>query len=249
MPLPSWASRRQDIVHDESSRSTLPLPDKLKVTALDFHIANSTKFLLRTVESAWSDGAIGMLLLVLLAGTVFFLMKRVWRALPGRSLSLKSTSAAPWYDENGARTRTPAAIEDMRGRTRINNELQEKSAILGTVNHALNTFLDSGDWSAASRHLLSFALRQTQSEYGFLGVVLDGPVLRVLVHSGIVWDEIENRELYESKMKHYEECGYFELEHQQTMLGEVMLKAKTVVSNNPAGDARSKGLPKGHPLL
>jgi len=44
------------------------------------------------------------------------------------------------------------------------------------VTQALTDFLDSGNWSAASQHLLTFAIQQTQSEYGFLGVILEGPV-------------------------------------------------------------------------
>jgi|HubBroStandDraft_2_1064218.scaffolds.fasta_scaffold00467_5 hypothetical protein len=76
------------------------------------------------------------------------------------------TSALP---PTPASTPTPAA-------------LHEKIATLEVVTRTLNTFLESGNCIEASKDLLSFALRQTQSAFGFLGVVLEGPVLRVLVH-------------------------------------------------------------------
>jgi hypothetical protein len=46
-----------------------------------------------------------------------------------------------------------AAGNDLPEHQHIKDELEKKSAILATVNRALNTFLDSGDWSGASRHL------------------------------------------------------------------------------------------------
>jgi hypothetical protein len=87
--------------------------------------------------------------------------------------------------KNGSSAASSAAVGDLPEHQRIKDELHKKSAVLATVNHALNTFLDTGDWSAASRHLLSFALKETQSELGLLGAVLEGPVLRVLAHNGI----------------------------------------------------------------
>jgi hypothetical protein len=186
---------------------------------LDFHLANSITFslLLHAADSAWSSAAIGILLL-LLAGAVVLLLQR-------GNAAAGSSSAAEHQ--------------------RIKDELEKKSAILATVNHALNTFLDSGDWSAASRHLLSFALKETQSKFGLLGAVLEGPVLRVLAHNGIHWAAGGNQ----SKMKQHEGCGNFELEHRQNLLGEVVQKAKTVVSIIPFGSHHSEHVPDGHPLF
>jgi PAS domain S-box-containing protein len=99
-----------------------------------------------------------------------------------------SISSAPIYGQNGGFAGVLAIFEDISERKRIEQELQEKTEVLTTVTHALNTFLDTGDWSQASRHLLSFAIRQTQSGMGFLGVVLDGPLLRILAHDGVSWD-------------------------------------------------------------
>jgi signal transduction histidine kinase/CheY-like chemotaxis protein len=195
---------------------------------LDVYLANSTTFLLflRASGSSWSGLTIGILLL-LLAGAVALLLRR----------------------ENAATATRSTVDDDVPEHQLIKQELEKKSAILSTVNHALNTFLDSGDWSAASRHLLSFALEETHSEFGLLGAVLEGPVLRVLAHNGIHCGQPGDHHLYESKMKRYEECGYFELEHRQNLLGEVIQKAKTVVSINPSGSHHSEHVPPGHPLF
>lgn len=132
---------------------------------------------------------------------------------------------------------------------KLARELDEKSSTLATVTQALNTFLETGNWSGASKQLLSFVLQQTKSEHGFLGVVLDGPVLRILAHDGIVWDKVMNRELFEAKMRQFAESDFFELSHRDNLLGEIIFKGKTMVSNHPSADPRAKGVPAGHPVM
>jgi two-component system cell cycle sensor histidine kinase/response regulator CckA len=160
-----------------------------------------------------------------------------------------SISAAPFFNEHGVKSSMMAVFEDISERKRIELELREKTEVLSTVTQALNTFLESGDWSAASRHLLKFAIHKTQSGYGFLGVVMAGSVLRVLAHDGIVWDAQLNRELYEGKIRQYETEGYFEVKHVDNLLGEVIAKGKTVIGNAPEIDSGSRGLPAGHPAM
>jgi PAS domain S-box-containing protein len=160
-----------------------------------------------------------------------------------------SISAAPVFNELGVMSSMMRVIEDISERKRIALELQEKTHILRTVTHALNTFLESGDWSAASLHLLKFAIRETQSEYGLLGVVLGGSDLRLLAHDGIVWDANLNRDLYEGKIRQFETAKYFEVKHVNNLLGEVIAKRKTVIANSLEIDPRSGGLPSGHPSM
>jgi PAS domain S-box-containing protein len=119
-----------------------------------------------------------------------------------------SLSTAPVSDENGNITGLVNVIEDISERKKTELELYEKSAVLTAVTQALTDFLDSGNWSAASQHLLTFAIRQTQSQYGFLGVILEGPVLRVLAHDGVTWDVKLNRALYDEKMRQHAADGY-----------------------------------------
>ena len=160
-----------------------------------------------------------------------------------------SISTAPLRDEAGRLTGIMATIEDIRERKRIERELNEKSATLAAVTHALNSFLESGDWSAASKHLLAHTLQQTKSESGFLGVLLDGPILRVLAHDGLAWDPGVNCQLYDAKLKQQAAQGFFDVSYQKNLLGEVISRGQTVVSNQPSSDPRSGGLPPGHPAV
>jgi PAS domain S-box-containing protein len=160
-----------------------------------------------------------------------------------------SFSAAPILDERGKLVSMMGVFEDISERKRIALELQEKSEIISTVTHALNTFLETNDWSTASRHLLTFAIHKTQSEYGFLGVVIEEGVLRVLAHDGMGWDMKLNRKMYEEKMLQHATQGYFEVGHRHNLVGEVINKGAPVVANCPETDPRSGGLPDGHPRL
>ncbi len=160
-----------------------------------------------------------------------------------------SISAAPVRNQVGQLAGVVAIAEDITERKRIDLELKEKTAVLTAVTQALNSFLDQGDWSEASRHLLQFALRRTQSEYGFLGVVLDGSTLRILAHEGVVWDTEINRELYEEKIRQHASEGYFEVAYVHNLLGEVITKGETLIANSPKTNPRSGGLPAGFPRL
>jgi hypothetical protein len=114
---------------------------------------------------------------------------------------------------------------------------------------SLNLFLESGTWRAASQRLLRFAIQETQSAYGFLGVVLGESVLRILAYDGIPWDARINRDLYEEKIRQHREEGYFEITHVGNLLGQVIAKGLTVIANSPSSDPRSGGLPPEHPPL
>src|SRR5438477_2121793 len=100
-----------------------------------------------------------------------------------------SICCAPLFEPDGKQTGVMATIEDISERRRMELELREKSAILVTVTQALNLYLETGDWTVASRELLAFVMQQTRSEYGFLGVVLDRSQLRLLSHDGKMWDQ------------------------------------------------------------
>ena len=166
------------------------------------------------------------------------------------SAFLVSISTAPLVDEAGAVAGTVGVIEDISERKRIERELHEKTDLLSTVTQALNVYLDVGEGAPASRELLAFAIQKTQSEYGFLGVVLDGHVLRILAHDGVVWDTKLNRELYEERVRQFEARGYFDvLPDHNLLLGDVVLKGQTIITNFPISDPRARGVPEGHPAM
>lgn len=97
-------------------------------------------------------------------------------------------SAAPMHDENGQCIGVMSVIEDISERKRMELELLETTGMLSAVTQVLNIYLEEG-WDRASGELLAFAMRETQSQYAFLGVVMDDGSLRMLANDGTSWDE------------------------------------------------------------
>ena len=109
--------------------------------------------------------------------------------------------------------------------------------------------LESGNWKDTSWLILLNALEPTQSEYGFVGVILDGKILRLLAHEGFKWHETINREFFEEKMRDYDREGFLDFEESDNLVAAVVHQKQAVLSNSPSTDPRSGGLPAGHPQL
>lgn len=121
---------------------------------------------------------------------------------------------------------------------------------LSAIANAMTSFLESGNWRESSSIILCCALRLTESEYGFIGIVTEGPVLRILCHEGVAWDKAINREFYEKALNTYKEVGYLEFTNLENLFGAVITTRKAVISNDPSRDPRSGNrLPPGHPPL
>ncbi len=160
-----------------------------------------------------------------------------------------SLTASPIKDATGNIVAASKIARDISERKRAEHALRIKTEQLATVTDAMTAFLESGNFREASTQLLHGALRQTESEYGFVGVVVEGPVLRILAHEGIVWSATVNREFYENAVRTYQEVGYLEFTNFDNLFGRVITSGKPVLSNDPSTDQRSGGLPQGHPPL
>ena len=90
--------------------------------------------------------------------------------------------------------------------------------------------------------------QQTQSEYGFFGVLVAGK-LRVLAHDGIVWDDVVGRGFYEAAAALYAKQGYLEFTNMQTLFGTANRNNEVVLTNTAPLDPRRGGLAPGHPPL
>jgi PAS domain S-box-containing protein len=160
-----------------------------------------------------------------------------------------SLSTAPVYDEVGRISGLIGVFEDIGERKRIQTELQEKTALLSVVTQALNLFLDSGDWRMASKHLLMFAIRQTQSLQGFLGVILDGPILRVLANDGSTWDLPLDGKNNDGKAPENLSAGDSQNSHAHRLLREVLNKGEPFVANSTNLGSLFPEPSPGHPKL
>ena len=142
-----------------------------------------------------------------------------------------------------------ANVIDLTERKSTEFELQMITEQLRTVSSAMTEFLETGNWNSASRILLHGALTQTQSEYGFVGVVVESE-LRVLAHDGVVWDQETNREFYQKALESYKKLGYLSFPNLDNLFGHVVTSGKPITTNNPASDPQAAGsLPPGHPPL
>ena len=113
----------------------------------------------------------------------------------------------------------------------------------------ISGLLESGNWKDASRLILHNAAEPTQSEYGFVGVILDGKILRLLAHEGFRLHETINREFFDEKMRDYDREGFLDFEESDNLVAAVVHQKQAVLSNSPSTDPRSGGLPSGHPQL
>jgi len=109
------------------------------------------------------------------------------------------------------------------------------------------TFLARADVRGAFDELLGELLELTASEYGFIGEVhLDpsgSPYLKTQAITNIAWDEA-TRAFYEANVP-----GGLEFRNLDTLFGHCLETRELVISNDPAGDPHSGGVPVGHPAL
>ena len=182
-----------------------------------------------------------------LAGSATIAFETIRQRSDGSRLPVNAY-AAPLNDENGKRIGIMAAIEDISGRKRMELDLQEKTDILSAVAHALNVYLENGNWNLACRELLSFVIGKTSSEYGFLGVILDDGTLRVLGLDGSVRDEPLNRTRYEDTLRRLREEGSLKSSSLQELFAQVLFSGQLVVCNQ-CTETHSAGAPVAYPPL
>ena len=113
----------------------------------------------------------------------------------------------------------------------------------------ISGLLESGNWKDASRLILHNAVEPTRSEYGFVGVIWDSKILRLLAHEGFKWHETINREFFGEKIRGYDREGFLDFEESDNLVAAVVHQKQAVLSNSPSTDPRSGGLPAGHPQL
>jgi AraC-like DNA-binding protein len=117
------------------------------------------------------------------------------------------------------------------------------------VTESVATLLENGNFKDASALLLTDARKQTESEFGFVGVELDDELLRLLAHEGFWWHETINREFYEKMMCSFRENGYLDFLETHNLVGRAIIHKELILTNSPTTDARSGGTPPGHPPL
>ena len=128
-----------------------------------------------------------------------------------------------------------------------NVQLAKSYELTNAITQALTQFIAEANPYILFNGLLENLLRLTESEYGFIGEVFYNntgqPYIQSYATTNISWSK-ETRELYDKTEK--QGLTFSKL---NTLYGEILKTGKYVISNDPANDPRSGGLPKGHPPL
>ncbi|MFH1117755.1 MAG: PAS domain S-box protein [Pseudomonadota bacterium] len=126
-------------------------------------------------------------------------------------------------------------------------EPERTTRLLKAMNAAQDRFISNGDPKDLFNGLLTALLSVTESEYGFIDEVHrsdDGTLYRhVRAITNIAWNEA-TRARYE-RLSDEE----FKFHNLNTLTGAVVTGGRPVISNDPADDPRSGGLPPGHPAI
>jgi len=128
-----------------------------------------------------------------------------------------------------------------------NIQLAKNYALTNAITKVLSQFIAEANPYILFNGLLENVLQLTDSEYGFIGEVFYNntgqPYIQSYATTNIAWSQ-ETRELYKKTEK--QGLTFSKL---NTLYGEILKTGKYVISNNPAKDPRSGGLPNGHPPL
>lgn len=116
------------------------------------------------------------------------------------------------------------------------------------MSYAMSSFMASPmDIHPIFEHMLNDLLELTGSKYGFIGEILANEegerYLKTYSITDIAWND-ETRELY----ARFGKVG-LEFTNLNTLFGITIKNDEVVISNDPMNDARSGGLPEGHPAL
>ena len=138
-------------------------------------------------------------------------------------------------------------VRDISQRKQTEAALKMQQQQIETVRRAQAGFIASGDPVEFFEGMLPDILALTQSEYGLIGEAMQDeqgqPYLKAYAVSNISWDE--------ATRKFYEENATQGLEFRNVdnLFSKVISTGEIIISNTPAFDPRSAGIPDKHPAL
>ncbi len=156
-------------------------------------------------------------------------------------------SRLPIQDQDSNTLGMLGVYTDVTERLETQKSLKRHHQLLASIYSSQLRYFAGDDRRQIFSTLLSEALSLSDSEYGFIGQVLyksDGaPYLKTYSITDISWDE-ETQELYQRTRN-----DGMEFHNLETLFGWALKTGELVISNDPASDPRSRGLPHGHPAM
>lgn len=164
--------------------------------------------------------------------------------LPSRGLRWYNVEALPQREADGS-TLWHGFTNDVTESRLAAQALERQHRMLDAVRQAQAAFIEADDKRQSFEDLLTAFLAVTDSAYGFVAEVLydpnDKPYLKTHAITDISWDEASRR-VYSEQV----DAG-MEFRNLNTLFGHALVTGETVISNQPASDARRGGMPAGHP--
>ncbi|MFP8777135.1 PAS domain-containing protein [Hydrogenophaga sp. RWCD_12] len=138
-------------------------------------------------------------------------------------------------------------VHDVTEARQAAQEMERQHRMLDAVRLAQAAYIEADDKRQAFDGLLTAFLAVTDSAFGFVGEVLydDGglPYLKTHAITNIAWNDV-TRQMVAEQM----DAG-LEFRNLKTLFGHSLVTGETVITNDPASDPRSAGLPQGHPPM
>ena len=140
-------------------------------------------------------------------------------------------------------------VRDISDRKESERIIEMNARVNRAINKALNQFISANLWSKKELfdNLLDSLLSLTNSPMGFIGEIMHDeeglPYLRNHAITNIAWNR-ETRERYKKNIR----TG-LDFRNLNTLFGVTLTTGEVVITNAPADDPRSGGLPPGHRAL
>jgi len=167
--------------------------------------------------------------------------------LPDNSIRHVHELAQAEIDDEGKLLKMSGTVQDVTEQIILQENLARQKALIDMLHRSTTKFVEKADFKQAMNGMLSTLLELTESEYGFIGEVLQDeagmPYMKTHAITNIAWDE-HSQELYDR----FEQNDY-EFHKLDNLFGRVMTSKQVVLSNDPMNDERAGGLPEGHPTL
>lgn len=126
-------------------------------------------------------------------------------------------------------------------------EVHQNLQLVNTINKAQTNFISDTNPQSAFQSLLDDLMELTGSPSGFIAEVLhqvDGtPYIRTYAFSGISQQD-DFYKIYSDEIQRG-----LELHQLKNLFGAALTSGEPVICNDPASDARSAGVPEGHPVI
>lgn len=140
-----------------------------------------------------------------------------------------------------------AQLGNVIRRRETTRTLHRQHGVLSAISRAQASFIQTADNRSAFNFLLADLLALTHSAFGFVGEVFydspDAPWLQVHAITNLAWDEA-------SRAAYADVNGPgMAFRNLNTLFGSVLRTGEPVLTNAPAADPRSAGVPHGHPPL